>query len=35
MWDIIPDSYKSLPNFSVFKNRIKKMETRELSLHTS
>ena len=26
-WDILPDSYKNLPNLSVFKNRIKKMET--------
>ena len=26
IWDILPDSYKNLPNFSVFKNRIK-MET--------
>ena len=24
IWDILPDSYKNLPNFSVFKNRIKK-----------
>ena len=23
-WDILPDNYKNLPNFSVFKNRIKK-----------
>ena len=23
-WDILPDSYKNLPNFSVFKNKIKK-----------
>ena len=27
IWDILPDSYKNLPNFSVCKNRIKKMET--------
>ena len=25
IWDILPDSYKNLPNFSVFKNRIKKL----------
>ena len=24
IWDILPDSYKYLPNFSVFKNRNKK-----------
>ena len=24
IWDILPDSYKNLPNFSVFKSRIKK-----------
>ena len=24
IWDIVPDSYKNLQNFSVFKNRIKK-----------
>ena len=24
IWDILPDSYKNLPNVSVFKNRIKK-----------
>ena len=24
IWDIIPDSYKNVPDFSVFKNRIKK-----------
>ena len=23
-WDILPDIYKNLPNFSVFKNKIKK-----------
>ena len=24
IWDIFPNSYKNLPNFSVFKNKIKK-----------
>ena len=24
IWDILPDSYKNLPNFSVFKDKIKK-----------
>ena len=24
-WNILPDSYKNLPNFSVFENRIKKL----------
>ena len=24
IWDILPDSYKNLPNFIVFKNRMKK-----------
>ena len=24
IWDIFPDSYKILPNFSIFKNKIKK-----------
>ena len=24
IWDILPDGYKNLPNFSAFKNRIKK-----------
>ena len=24
IWDILPDSHKNLPNFSVFKNKIKK-----------
>ena len=24
IWDVLPDSYRNLPNFSVFKNRIKK-----------
>ena len=27
IWDILPDTYKNLPNFSVFKNRIKKWKS--------
>ena len=26
IWDILPDSYKNLPNFIVFKNRMKKQK---------
>ena len=32
-WDILLDSYKNLPNFSVFKNKIKKWK-HEMSLQT-
>ena len=28
IWDIIPDNYKNLPNFSVFKNKIKNRKPR-------
>ena len=28
IWDILPDSYKSLLNFSDFKNKIKKWKTK-------
>ena len=34
VWKIISDSYKNLPDFSAFKNSIKKMETWELSMQT-
>ena len=31
IWDILPDSYKNLSNFSVFKNRIKKWKPENCS----
>ena len=34
IWDILPDSHKNLPTFSVFKNRIKKWKTENCLLQT-
>ena len=34
IWGTLSDSYKNFPSFSIFKNRIKKMENRKLSSQT-